>query len=228
MSKTILVIEDDHEQAIIVRHYLEDAEYDVFISHDGSSGLKLFRENPPDLVVLDVMLPGMNGLDICREIRREKKDTPIIMVTALGSEESTLAGFEVGVDDYLSKPYRPRELVARIGSLIRRYENKEERSPTMGIPGLEIDILKHEVKVDGVEVALSVREFELLIILVAQPGRVYSRDQLLENAFGFDYQGLDRTVDAHVGNLREKIGDNPKKPRFIETVYGVGYRVINA
>ncbi len=228
MNKTILVIEDDNEQATIVRRYLEDAKYDVFISHDGLSGLKLFRENSPDLVVLDVMLPGINGLEICREIRREKEDTPIIMVTALGSEESTLAGFEVGVDDYLSKPYRPRELVARIGALIRRYENKEERSSTMRVPGLEIDILKHEVKVDGVEVALSVREFELLVVLVAQPGRVYSRDQLLENAFGFDYQGLDRTVDAHIGNLREKIGDNPKKPRFIETVYGVGYRIINA
>ena len=225
--KTILVVEDDFEQANIVRNYLESENYSVLLSRDGISGLEQARKNSPDLIVLDVMLPGLNGIDFCREIRKEK-DIPIIMVTALGSEESTLAGFDVGADDYLSKPYRPRELVARIGALIRRYRRVEERSNVMTVAGLEVDISRHEARVDNVEIVLSAREFELLLVLIAEPGRVFSRAQLLEHAFGFDYQGLDRTVDAHVGNLREKLGDDPRSPRFIETVYGVGYRIIDA
>ena len=187
-------------------------------------------KNAPDLVVLDVMLPGLSGIDICREIKKQK-DVPIIMVTALGSEEATLEGFGVGADDYIAKPYRPRELVARIGALINRYnryKRVDKKVTLMGVPGLEVDIVRHQVKVDGREVVLSAREFEILAVIIAEPGRVFPRSQLLELAFGFDYQGLDRTVDAHMGNLREKLGDDPKEPRFIETVYGVGYRVIDA
>ena len=225
--KTILVVEDDFDQANIVRNYLESENYSVLLSRDGISGLEQARKNSPDLIVLDVMLPGLNGIDFCREIRKEK-DIPIIMVTALGSEESTLAGFDVGADDYLSKPYRPRELVARIGALIRRYKRVEQRSNIMTVAGLEVDIPRHGVRVDNVEIILSAREFELLVVLIAEPGRVFSRAQLLEHAFGFDYQGLDRTVDAHIGNLRDKLGDDSRYPRFIETLYGVGYRIIDA
>ena len=225
--KTILVVEDDFEQANIIRNYLESADYAVLLSRDGVSGLEQALKNSPDLVVLDVMLPRMNGIDICREIK-EQKDVPVIMVTALGSEEATLEGFGVGADDYIAKPYRPRELVARIGSLINRYKRADKKITLMGVPGLEVDIARHQVKVDGREVVLSAREFEILVVIIAEPGRVFPRSQLLELAFGFDYQGLDRTVDAHMGNLREKLGDDPKEPRFIETVYGVGYRVIDA
>ena len=225
--KTILVVEDDFEQANIIRNYLESADYAVLLSRDGVSGLEQALKNSLDLVVLDVMLPGINGIDICREIKKQK-DVPVIMVTALGSEEATLEGFGVGADDYISKPYRPRELVARIGSLINRYKRVDKKITLMGVPGLEVDIARHQVKVDGREVVLSAREFEILAVIIAEPGRVFPRSQLLELAFGFDYQGLDRTVDAHMGNLREKLGDDPKVPRFIETVYGVGYRVIDA
>ena len=225
--KTILVVEDDFEQANIIRNYLESADYAVLLSRDGVSGLEQALKNSPDLVVLDVMLPRMNGIDICREIKKQK-DVPVIMVTALGSEEATLEGFGVGADDYIAKPYRPRELVARIGSLINRYKRADKKITLMGVPGLEVDIARHQVKVDGREVVLSAREFEILAVIIAEPGRVFPRSQLLELAFGFDYQGLDRTVDAHMGNLREKLGDDPKEPRFIETVYGVGYRVIDA
>ena len=225
--KTILVVEDDFEQANIIRNYLESADYAVLLSRDGVSGLEQALKNSLDLVVLDVMLPGISGIDICREIKKQK-DVPVIMVTALGSEEATLEGFGVGADDYISKPYRPRELVARIGSLINRYKRVDKRITLMGVPGLEVDIARHQVKVDGREVVLSAREFEILAVIIAEPGRVFPRSQLLELAFGFDYQGLDRTVDAHMGNLREKLGDDPKEPRFIETVYGVGYRVIDA
>ena len=225
--KTILVVEDDFEQANIIRNYLESADYAVLLSRDGVSGLEQALKNSLDLVVLDVMLPGINGIDICREIKKQK-DVPVIMVTALGSEEATLEGVGGGADDYIAKPYRPRELVARIGSLINRYKRVDKRITLMGVPGLEVDIARHQVKVDGREVVLSAREFEILVVIIAEPGRVFPRSQLLELAFGFDYQGLDRTVDAHMGNLREKLGDDPKEPRFIETVYGVGYRVIDA
>ena len=225
--KTILVVEDDFEQANIIRNYLESADYAVLLSRDGVSGLEQALKNSLDLVVLDVMLPGISGIDICREIKKQK-DVPVIMVTALGSEEATLEGFGVGADDYIAKPYRPKELVARIGSLINRYKRVDKRITLMGVPGLEVDIARHQVKVDGREVVLSAREFEILAVIIAEPGRVFPRSQLLELAFGFDYQGLDRTVDAHMGNLREKLGDDPKEPRFIETVYGVGYRVIDA
>ncbi|MQF98655.1 MAG: response regulator transcription factor [SAR202 cluster bacterium] len=225
--KTILVVEDDFEQANIIRNYLESADYSVLLSRDGVAGLEQALKNSPDLVVLDVMLPGISGIDICREIKKQK-NVPVIMVTALGSEEATVEGFEVGADDYIAKPYRPRELVARIGSLINRYRRVDNKNTLMGVPGLEVDIARHQVKVDGIEVVLSAREFEILAVIIAEPGRVFPRSQLLELAFGFDYQGLDRTVDAHMGNLREKLGDDPKEPRFIETVYGVGYRVIDA
>ena len=225
--KTILVVEDDFEQANIIRNYLESADYAVLLSRDGVSGLEQALKNSLDLVVLDVMLPGISGIDICREIKKQK-DVPVIMVTALGSEEATLEGFGVGADDYIAKPYRPRELVARIGSLINRYKRVDKKITLMGVPGLEVDIARHQVKVDGREGVLSAREFEILAVIIAEPGRVFPRSQLLELAFGFDYQGLDRTVDAHMGNLREKLGDDPKEPRFIETVYGVGYRVIAA
>ena len=225
--KTILVVEDDFEQANIIRNYLESADYAVLLSRDGVSGLEQALKNSLDLVVLDVMLPGISGIDICREIKKQK-DVPVIMVTALGSEEATLEGFGVGADDYIAKPYRPRELVARIGSLINRYKRVDKKITLMGVPGLEVDIARHQVKVDGREGVLSAREFEILAVIIAEPGRVFPRSQLLELAFGFDYQGLDRTVDAHMGNLREKLGDDPKEPRFIETVYGVGYRVIDA
>ena len=225
--KTILVVEDDFEQANIIRNYLESADYAVLLSRDVVSGLEQALNNSLDLVVLDVMLPGISGIDICREIKKQK-DVPVIMVTALGSEEATLEGFGVGADDYIAKPYRPRELVARIGSLINRYKRVDKKITLMGVPGLEVDIARHQVKVDGREVVLSAREFEILAVIIAEPGRVFPRSQLLELAFGFDYQGLDRTVDAHMGNLREKLGDDPKEPRFIETVYGVGYRVIDA
>jgi DNA-binding response OmpR family regulator len=221
---SILLIEDENELARVAQSYLEHAGMTVLSAVRGDTGLALFNSSKPDLVLLDLNLPGMDGLDVAREIRR-KGETPIIMVTARAEETDRLIGLELGADDYILKPYSPRELVARVRAVLRRASNAPQQPKRFQEGDLEVDIDLHQVTRAGQVVDLTPSEFALLAAMIAQPGRVFSRLQLLEAAQGTAYEGYERTVDAHVKNLRAKLEAEPKEPRYIETVFGVGYRL---
>ena len=220
---TIQIIEDETELAKVLRSYLERANYKVIISNRGDTGLEMWEKSRPDIVLLDLNLPGMDGLDVARNIRR-KEDTPIIMLTARTEEIDRLIGLELGADDYISKPFSPREVVARVKAVLRRSGPAKERPEIIRVMDLEIDPDAHLVSRKGMEVDLTPTEFSLLLVLAQSPGRVFSRLQLLEAAQGMAYEGYERTIDAHIKNLRAKIEETPKTPRYIETVFGVGYR----
>jgi DNA-binding response OmpR family regulator len=220
---TILIIEDEPELVKVLRSYLEQAGYEVITAYRGDSGLSNWEHKRPDLVILDLNLPGMDGLDVAREIRR-KADTPIIMLTARVEEADRLIGLEIGADDYITKPYSPREVVARVRAVLRRAVATPSAPSVLRVADLEIDLDAHIVNISGRSVDLTPTEFNLLTALAGQPGRAFSRLQLSEAALGAAYEGYDRTIDAHIKNLRAKIEDNPKHPRYIETVFGVGYR----
>jgi DNA-binding response OmpR family regulator len=224
MSK-ILIIEDEAELAKVLRSYLENAGFDVLTSYQGDTGLETWRSSHPDLVILDLNLPGMDGLDVARTIRQER-DTPIIMVTARVEETDKLIGLELGADDYVTKPYSPREVVARVRTVLRRAGRSGERKPDFIRAGdLEIDLDAHSVQRSGQEFDLTPTEFNLLAALAASPGRVFSRLQLLEaTQDGAAFEGYERTIDAHIKNLRSKIEPDPKSPQYILTVFGVGYK----
>ena len=218
----IVIAEDDPKQARVLKLYLEREGHSVIVASDGLEAVEAIRRRSPDLVLLDMMMPELDGLDVCRVVRSES-DVPIIMITARSDEDDLLRGLDLGADDYITKPYRPRELVARVRAMLRRHAGLE-RSDELRLGGLHLDFRRRELRVDGAPVELTAKEFDLLAALAAEPGRVFTRAQLLEAAFGFDYQGLERTVDAHIKKLRRKIGDDPAEPTYIETVYGVGYR----
>jgi DNA-binding response OmpR family regulator len=220
---TILIIEDETELSRVLRSYLEKAGMTVLSAARGDSGLALWEKNNPDLVLLDLNLPGMDGLDVARQIRR-KADTPIIMVTARVDETDRLVGLELGADDYISKPYSPREVVARVRAVLRRVGSSTPGSQKLEIADLEIDLDAHTVKKSNETIDLTPTEFSLLVMLAGHPGRVFSRLQLLEEAQGMAYEGYERTVDAHIKNLRAKLESDPRQPKYIETVFGVGYR----
>lgn len=220
---TILIIEDEIELTRVLRSYLEQANFQVETATQGDSGLLLWSQKKPDLVILDLNLPGMDGLDIAREIRR-KADTPIIMVTARVEETDRLIGLELGADDYITKPFSPREVVARVRAVLRRVGKTPENQNFLRFGLLEIDLDGHEVLVNAQRIDLTPTEFTLLETLASQPGRVFTRLQLLETSQGAAYAGYERTIDAHIKNLRAKIEPNPKDPVYIETVFGVGYR----
>ena len=220
----IVVAEDDPKQAELLRLYLEREGFAVVVVDDGRKALDQIRRRRPDLAVLDIMMPVVDGLDVCRILRYES-DIPIIFVTARSTEDDMLLGLDLGADDYLTKPFSPRELVARVRSLLRRTRPLESTSNPMEIGRLRVDAERHEVEVDGEPVAVTPKEFAILRALAASPGRVFGRTDLLEVAFGFDYEGLERTVDVHVANLRKKIEPDPADPTYLETVYGVGYRM---
>jgi DNA-binding response OmpR family regulator len=224
---TILLIEDESELARVAQSYLERAGFSVVGALRGDTGLSLFLQVKPDLVLLDLNLPGMDGLDVAREIRR-KGDTPIIMVTARVEETDRLIGLELGADDYILKPYSPRELVARVRAVLRRAGSAPQAPKRFQEGDLEMDLDLHQVTRAGQGIDLTPSEFSLLAALIAQPGRVFSRLQLLESAQGTAYEGYERTIDAHVKNLRAKLEVDPKEPRYIETVFGVGYRLRKA
>jgi two-component system alkaline phosphatase synthesis response regulator PhoP len=221
---TILLIEDESELARVAQSYLERAGMRVLTATRGDSGLAMFQQNKPDLVLLDLNLPGMDGLDVAREIRRIG-DTPIIMVTARVEETDRLIGLELGADDYVLKPYSPRELVARARAVLRRAGGTAPAARSFVEGDLELDLDSHQVMRDGKVIDLTPSEFGLLATMIAQPGRVFTRLQLLEAAQGTAYEGYERTVDAHIKNLRAKLEADPKTPRYIETVFGVGYRL---
>lgn len=220
---TILIIEDEPELVKVLRSYLEQAGFTVLTAYRGDSGLSTWEHKHPDLVILDLNLPGLDGLDVARAIRR-KSTIPILMLTARVEEADQLIGLELGADDYVPKPFSPRVVVARVRALLRRAEGGATTPQVLRVADWEIDLVAHTVAHAGKPVDLTPTEFSLLATLAAQPGRAFSRLQLLEASQGTAYEGYERTIDAHIKNLRAKIGTDPKNPRYIETVFGIGYR----
>ncbi len=225
-TRTILIVDDEPEIVTIARDYLERAGFRVQSAGDGASALRQARAELPSLIVLDLMLPGMGGLDVARALRGDPatRPLPIIMLTALVEETDRLIGLELGADDYISKPFSPRELVARIKAVLRRVEGDHEATPVLRVGDLTIDTQRRSVRRSGAPVDLTATEFDLLVILARSPGRSFSRTQLIELAYDVNYAGFDRTVDAHIKNLRRKIEPDPRNPRYILTIYGVGYK----
>lgn len=221
-GRKVLVVDDDAKTVELVKLYLSRDGYRVLVANDGIEALRLTRESRPDLVVLDLMLPGIDGLEICRTLRSES-DVAIIMLTARTTDEDKLAGLSLGADDYVTKPFSPKELAARVRAVLRRLPG--ERGPVEIKRGeLTLNFLKQEATVAGRSVKLTPVEFKLLGVLIKEPGRVFSRAELIEKALGYDYKGFDRTIDVHILNLRSKIEVDPKRPKYIKTAYGAGYK----
>ena len=223
MNETILIVEDEPKVARLARDYLEKNNYRVLIAGDGQSGLAMARREKPDLLILDLMLPGMDGLDVCRALRRES-DVPIIMLTARAEETDRLIGLELGADDYITKPFSPRELVARTRALLRRAKGRVYQSGIIRAGDVEMNTESHTLNLAGKAIHLTRIGFNILEILAQHPGQIFSRAQLLENLHGVAYVGYDRSIDAHVKNLRRKIEEDPANPKYILTVYAVGYK----
>ncbi|MEL6404124.1 MAG: response regulator transcription factor [Chloroflexota bacterium] len=221
----ILVIEDDLKTANLLALYLRQAGYKVETANDGYTGLDMARRLQPDLIVLDLMLPNLDGLDVCRLVRMEN-NVPIIILTAKSTEGDVLHGLELGADDYIAKPFSPREVVARVKTVLRRVQDHitTNGQKELQFGDLAINLTRHEVSIKDEVVHLTPKEFKLLETLAKDPGRAFTRLELVERAFGYDYEGLERTVDAHVMNLRKKIEHDHTNPNYVETVYGVGYR----
>ena len=224
-ARKILVVDDDPKTVSLVKLYLESDGHKVLCAYDGVEALRLAREERPHLVVLDLMLPGLDGLQVCRTLRTES-DVPVIMLTAKTTETDKLTGLELGADDYVTKPFSPRELAARIKVVLRRTVSESlDRGPAqVACGGLKMDFHEHTVTVAGRPVGLTPTEFRLLGTLVRQAGHVLSREQLIHQVLGLDFDGFDRTIDVHILNLRRKLGDDPGRPRYIKTVYGSGYK----
>lgn len=223
----ILVVEDDENLRRLVAAYLEKEGYGIWEAADGSAALAAAEEGDPDLVVLDLMLPGVDGLEVARRIRA-RGTTPILMLTARGDENDMLRGFEAGADDYLVKPFSPKVLVARVRAILRR-AGDEAAGGMDGVVhrgGVSIDARTHEVRIRGRHVDLTGMEFALLRVLAEHPGWVYSREELLESVWGYSYLGESRLVDVHIANLRKKIEDDPANPQFVRTIRGVGYKFL--
>ncbi len=221
-GKRILVVDDDVKTVELVKLYLNRDGYKVLAAYDGVEALQLARESRPDLIVLDLMLPGMDGLEVCRTLRNES-DVPIIMLTARTTDEDKLTGLGLGADDYVSKPFSPRELAARVRAVLRRLPG--ERGPAEIKRGeIELNFLKQQACISGKSLNLTPIEFKLLGALVKEPDRVFSRAELVEKALGYDYKGFDRTIDVHILNLRRKLEADPAYPEHIKTVYGTGYK----
>jgi two-component system alkaline phosphatase synthesis response regulator PhoP len=226
VTRKILVVDDNPKIVEVLAAYLRTEGFDVATAADGPEALALAESERPDLALLDIMLPGIDGIELTRRFQRDY-DLPVILVTARTEEIDRLIGLEVGADDYISKPFSPREVVARVKAVLRRIERSAsaDAGEILRAGDLAVDLGGRTVAVDGRPVELTRTEFDLLATLAAHPGRVYSRMQLMEAAQGVAFEGYERTIDAHVKNLRRKLGDDPKEPRFIQTVFGVGYKL---
>jgi two-component system alkaline phosphatase synthesis response regulator PhoP len=221
-GKKILVVDDDVKTVELAKLYLNRDGYRVLTAYDGTEALRLARESHPDLIVLDLMLPGMDGFEVCHTLRDES-DVPIVMLTARTTDEDKLTGLGLGADDYVSKPFSPRELAARVRAVLRRLPG--ERGPAEIKRGeLVLNFLKQEASIAGRHLNLTPVEFKLLGVLVKEPGRVFSRTELVEKALGYDYKGFDRTIDVHILNLRRKLETDSRHPKYIKTAYGSGYK----
>ena len=224
---TVLVVEDEIEIARVVRDYLRNAGFEVIVVGDGGSAVASVRSSKPDLLVLDLGLPGRDGLDVAREIRRWS-NTPIVMLTARGDETDRIVGLELGADDYVVKPFSPKELVARVRAVLRRTRTAERGDEVLRAGDVEIDTGRMRASVAGAQVELTPTEFHLLTTLVREPGRVFTRSQLLDAVHGVAIESYERAIDAHVKNIRRKIEPTPGSPRYVLTVHGVGYRFADA
>lgn len=224
-DKRILVVDDEEHIVELIKFNLEKNGYKVITADNGRDALAIAKEQQPDLVLLDLMLPGMDGLEVCKEIRKEASisNMPIIMITAKGEELDKILGLELGADDYITKPFSVRELVARSKAILRRTTVKYEEN-NFKFGNITIDFQKHEVKKDGEKIELTLKEFELLEILIKNKGRVMTRDFLLDKIWGYEYVGETRTVDVHVRHLRQKIEQDDKNPVYIQTIRGIGYK----
>jgi len=223
MSHKILVVEDESSILQTVQAYLQRDGHTVYTAEDGPAGLKAARTLRPDLIVLDIMLPGMDGLELLRQLRQDS-DVYVLMLTARSDESDKIVGLTVGADDYLTKPFSPRELTARVKAILRRGRGSGPGEPVLTFHRLRIDADARQVWKDGEPVELTAIEFDLLHALARHPGRVLSREQLIEQVWGYDYYGDERVVDVHIGRIRKKIEDNPEAPALIITVRGAGYR----
>jgi two-component system alkaline phosphatase synthesis response regulator PhoP len=221
--KTILVVDDEPKIAQLARDYLEHAGFEVLIAGDGPAALTAVRQRHPDLVVLDLGLPGLDGLDVTRQLRRDST-IPIVMLTARDDELDKLLGLELGADDYLTKPFSPRELVARVRAVLRRTENATAPSDLIRAGDVVLDVPRMRAEVAGRAVELTATEFGLLKTLAASPGRIFTRSQLLDEIRGVTFESYERAIDSHIKNLRRKLEPDPREPRYVLTVYGVGYR----
>ena len=229
MASTVLIVEDDPDTVNLVGLYLRRDGHKVLSARDGLTGLRLAREAKPDVIVLDLMLPRLDGMEICRTLR-EETSTPIIMLTARVEEDDRLAGLDLGADDYVTKPFSPKELAARVRAVLRRAARDESDAGGPGVveyDGIAVDPRRHSARVGETPVALTPTEFRLLATMMREPGRTFTRAQLIDQVFGFDFDGFDRTVDVHVSSLRRKIERGGRKQRYVHTVYGVGYRFGN-
>lgn len=222
-KEKILVVDDERNIVELLKYNLEKEGYEVLSAYDGFEAVNLAKQDRPDLIILDIMLPGQGGLEVCRILRKETK-IPIIMATAKGEEIDKILGLELGADDYVTKPFSPRELVARVKAVLRRTSSKAEEKDELAFEDLTINLVKHEVRLKGEEVDLKPKEFDLLKLLATNPGKVFTRDFLLEQLWGYDYLGDTRTVDVHMRRLRQKIEEDPANPRFLKTVHGIGYK----
>jgi DNA-binding response OmpR family regulator len=221
--KKVLVVDDEHKIVQLARDYLQHAGFQVSAAYDGKTALAMVRSEKPDLVVLDLGLPQLDGLDVTRALRKES-NVPIIMLTARSDESDKLVGLEMGADDYITKPFSPKELVARVRTVLRRVANAASGAEVIRASDLTLDVPRMSTTVAGQGIELTPTEFQLLAVLAAQPGRVFTRAQLLEAIHGIAFDSYERAIDAHIKNIRRKIEPNPRQPRYILMVYGVGYK----
>lgn len=227
-NERILIVEDDKEIARVVAAYLQQADFEVMTAYNGQSALAMLTHEVPDLVILDLMLPDKDGLDITRYIRSHAKLSRIyiLMLTARVEDADKILGLEMGADDYVTKPFNPREIVARVRAVFRRqHEENQTMSEILRYEGLVVDVVRRLVSIDGRNVELTPTEFDLLVMLMQRPGVPFSRNDLIQKRTHADYESLERTLDSHIRNLRKKIEPNPSDPVYIQTVYGVGYRL---
>ena len=227
MSQRILVVDDDREIVRLVSAYLEQSGYDVLTAYDGETALHILRRERPDLMLLDLMLPGRNGLDVTRAVRGDASlvAMPIIMLTARVEDHDKIVGLELGADDYVTKPFNPGEVVARVRAVLRRVQGEAAPPAVIQVGELVIEVDRHQVRVGGQQVHLTPTEFDFLRVLAEHPGHTLTRLEIIEKGLGYNYEGLERTVDSHIKNLRRKLDDVESCANLIETVFGVGYRL---
>lgn len=225
-NMNILVVEDERNISDVIKAYLEQDNFNVFLAYDGKKAIDLFKDKTIHLIILDLMIPKLSGIEVCKQIRGIS-NVPIIMLTAKTEEEDKIKGLSIGADDYVSKPFSPKELVSRVKALIRRsYRDNTPLAEDLSFNNgdLEININKMLVRKNKHEIDLTVNEFRILLALLSNPNQTLSREQLIESAFGHDYEGFDRTIDTHIKNIRQKIEDDSKSPQYIKTIYGAGYK----
>jgi two-component system, OmpR family, response regulator len=230
MQRRVLIIEDDHDISHLLEMHLADIDCESIVAHSGDTGLERYHQQQPDLIILDLMLPVVDGLSICREIRASQHYVPILMLTAKSSELDRVLGLEMGADDYLTKPFSIPELIARVKALFRRTDalsqqsTKKQERGSIEYNGIKIDSERHQVWIDEKQIELTAREFELLQFFARHPGSVYNRSQLLDAVWGYDHDGYEHTVNTHINRLRIKIEKDPANPKYVQTVWGVGYK----